>query len=258
MDKDPFSLGGQNCSIGAIVANVPVPVVDVDDADDVTVTAIAVDTGAGAGAVDVVAIDAVTVVGTVAAVAGAGGNVDPYCCPHCKDPLCYWEICTHRVHSTNVGADVVVAGVGAGAESTLKDRKQQYIAKMIRTPPTDRALIEVMMCIVNPKRKRKPNVELLLPLYTRISDHVLRCIIADIFHLRRMEEQLDVLPYDYMPPHIQVRNKDKGQQRSGKKGKETVKCNICGNRRDGCCQCCPDCYNRHRNCTCPKVCPTDN
>jgi hypothetical protein len=219
MDEDPFSLGGQRCSIGAVVANVPVPVVDVvddavDDADDVTVTGIAVDTGAGAGAVDVVAVAAVDVIDAVDAV------------------------------------DVIDtgAGAGAGADLPLKDKQRLLIAEMRRTPPTDSALIEVMKCIDNPKRK--PDVRVLLPLYTRISDHVLRCIIADIFHRRRMEEQLDVLPCDYTPPPLQVRNKDKGLKSSGKKGKETVNCDICGNRRAGCCQCCPDCCNRHRNCTC--------
>ena len=185
--------------------------VDVVGADDDDVDAGADVVGAGAGADD----DDV----------GAG----PYCCTLCKDPLCYWNSCAYDAGAGAgaVGADVDDVVVGAvvdtddgandgadddgvaGADVPLAFKKRQLIGELILNRPSDLALKEVINCIHSSVRNFKPEHDLLVALYESTDDHVLRCIIADIFHHHRMEKKLCALPVGYKPPHRQVRNKEK-------------------------------------------------
>ena len=78
--------------------------------------------------------------------------------------------------------------------------------------------------------------------------HVLKCLIADIFHKHKREKDLGPLPTYYILPYTQKKGK-----RNGKKRREYVDCVICQNRR-GNCSCCTSCHNRNGECTCRKQC----
>ena len=157
----------------------------------------------------------------------------------------------------DVTVDVDIGG-GAGADDTdgagagvpLSFKKSQRISELIHNPPSDPALIAVMLCIHSSVRDFKPDAVLLVALYKSTNDNVMRCIIADIFYHHRLEKKLGALPLDYMPPHRQVRNKEIGIPKSGKKSKEITGCKICGNRRGGDCNCCTTCSRTNGNCTC--------
>jgi hypothetical protein len=221
--------------VGAVVGDVVGDVVDVVGADDVVAAVDVVGADVGAGAV----VDGVVgaAVGVVGAVDGVVGDDDVVV----------------GADGGNVGADSADVGADAdGADVPLAFKKSQLISELQRNPPSDPALKAVMKCVHRSVHDFKPDVVLLVALYKSTGDHVLHCIIADIFHRRRIEKQLGALPPDYKPPHRQVRNKEIGLPKSGKKSKEITGCNICGNRRGGDCHCCTTCCRINGSCTCEQ------